>query len=242
MGIMVRKIKRNHKRVTIKYVDRDDKVIKESFDFLIMAARMPFALNMLHKPTGKELGLFAEYNYRSVRYDVGYLESSGAIQVPFNLLDWIDRHDKQTDYHTANRKEDSTIERHVFARDLIDGAITMARFGKIKNLASDSTAIFSAAPFGTSIEEVRSLLAQDLGEYSMDMDFVHTEIWDDYSPWKNLTQVVQDRLPWRIWDNQGSMRTWYVGSYASFETVADVLDYNIKMINEKLCAPVPAPG
>jgi hypothetical protein len=42
-------------------------------------------------------------------------------------------------------------------------------------------------------------------------------------------------MPWCIWENQGNEDTWFIGNYASFESVADVLDYNIKMVNEQLC-------
>lgn len=264
------KIERKKNKVEIEYIGRNnifDRTKKskrskgkkgsrhrrsESFDFLIMAAPMPLALNMLEKPTSEELELFSKYNYKSVRYDVGYLESTGDVpKESFNLFSWMDRHNKQTDYHVAHRNpgskknsgsnKDTTIERNVLVRDGIDGALTLARLGRIKGEESDgdeyssASVIFSISPFGTTKEEVRSLLAQDLSEYNMEMSFFHTEIWPDYFPWKNLTQVVEERVPWRIWENQGAELTWYVGSYASFESVADVLDYNIKMVNEKLC-------
>jgi len=33
---------------------------------------------------------------------------------------------------------------------------------------------------------------------------------------------------------QGKLNTWFIGSYTSFESVADVLDYNLKLVNEHL--------
>ena len=59
----------------------------------------------------------------------------------------------------------------------------------------------------------------------------------EYFPHFRAQQVARERLPWRIWDLQGQRRTWFVGSYACFETIADVVDYNLQLVNNKLCAP-----
>lgn len=254
------KIKRDIPEVVIEYIDiggegslssssssgDSNGKITEAFDFLIMASPMPSALSMLQDPTVEELELFGKFNYKSVRYDIGFLESTGVVEDSFNLFSWLDRLDKQTDYHVASLNEDGETERYVIARDGIDGALTISRLGRVDAGAvgvggdfSRTTNIFSISPIGKTEEEVRSLLQADLDAYDMDMSFVYTKIWPDYFPWKNLTQVVDERMPWRIWDAQGTAsfaNTWYVGSYVSFESVADVMDYNMKMINEKLCS------
>jgi len=234
--------------VVIEYIDESSPHGKdrEHFDFLIMAAPMPTALKMLAMPTEEEVDLFGIYNYKSIRYDIGNLVSTGDVG-RFNVFSWMDRHDKQTDYHVASLNEDRDTEAYVRTRDGIDGALTMARMGRIDagipfdedGQFSPSAGILSISPIDTNVEDVRLLLKADLDEYNMTFSFLHTEIWPNYHPWKNLTQVVNEKMPWRIYDAQGKKRifpkTWYVGSYVSFESVADVLDYNIKLVNEKLC-------
>ena len=64
-----------------------------------------------------------------------------------------------------------------------------------------------------------------------------TERWSNYMPFKSLSEVVDERMPWRMWDLQGRQRTWFIGSHVSFESVADVLDYNLKLLNSRLCTP-----
>jgi len=243
------KIDREAKGVEIHYVKKvsgRQRKTRERFDFLIMAAPMPTALKMLAKPTRDELELFASYNYRSLRYDIGYLESTGVVHEPFNIFSWMDRHDKQTDYHVASLNTDGDTEMYILAQDGIDGALTLARTGRIdagirteddRNF-SLSAGILSISPSNVTAEKGRSLIKSDLDEYNMTMTFRHTEIWPDYFPWKNLTQIVAKKMPWRIYDAQGKKafpKTWYIGSYVSFESVPDVLDYNIKLVNEKLC-------
>jgi hypothetical protein len=242
------KIDRQGKGVVIDYIEgspASQGKTREHFDFLIMAAPMPTALKMLEYPTDVELELFDKYNYKSVRYDIIYLESTGNVD-PFNLFTWMDRLDQQTDFHVASFNEDGDTEMHILTRDGIDGALTMARIGRIDagigfdedGDFSRSAGIFSISPFDVTQETVRKYLKADLDEYEMNVTFIHTEIWPNYQPWKNLTQVVDEKMPWRIYDAQGKEsfpKTWYIGSYVSFESVPDVLDYNIKMVNEKLC-------
>lgn len=242
------KIDRTGKGVVIDYIEESSAHkgnAREYFDFLIMAAPMPSALKMLANPTDEELELFSSYNYKSVRYDIVYLESTGEVG-PFNLFTWMDRLDKQTDFHVTSLNDNGDTEMYIRTRDGIDGALTMAQIGRIRaGIGSDedgnfsqSAGIFSISPFDVTKEEVRSHLKADLDAYDMNVSFIHTEIWPNYQPWKNLTQVVDGKMPWRIYDAQGKEsfpKTWYIGSYVSFESVPDVLDYNIKLVNEKLC-------
>jgi predicted NAD/FAD-binding protein len=73
----------------------------ETFDFVIMAAPMPSALDLLHRPTAEELELFSEHNYKTVRYDAGCLVDTGDVpENTFNLFCWAD---KQTDCHVTSR-------------------------------------------------------------------------------------------------------------------------------------------
>ena len=49
-------------------------------------------------------------------------------------------------------------------------------------------------------------------------------------------------LPWDLRRLQGKYRTWYTGSFASFESAADVMDYNFQLMENDLCIPAPDPN
>jgi uncharacterized protein with NAD-binding domain and iron-sulfur cluster len=46
---------------------------------------------------------------------------------------------------------------------------------------------------------------------------------------------IEKAYPWKLWDLQGTANTWFVGSFASFESFADILDYNYQLLDKKLC-------
>jgi len=53
--------------------------------------------------------------------------------------------------------------------------------------------------------------------------------WDNYFP--RFTQKgIQNLLPWRIMEHQGRHRTFYIGSSVSFESIEDVIKYNLQVL------------
>jgi hypothetical protein len=56
--------------------------------------------------------------------------------------------------------------------------------------------------------------------------------------WPYFTRFTQDairrRAPWRLFNAQGFQRTWYAGASACFESVHDVVNYNLKLVAEYL--------
>ena len=43
-------------------------------------------------------------------------------------------------------------------------------------------------------------------------------------------EAIARSLPWRLFENQGSQRTWYAGSSACFESLNDVMRYNLLLL------------
>ncbi|KAF0774630.1 hypothetical protein DYB28_012141 [Aphanomyces astaci] len=77
---------------------------------------------------------------------------------------------------------------------------------------------------------VKTQLLADLESASFTNAVVQKQIIHNYFPRYNLTQLQQG-LPWKIWDSQGSIRTTWIGSSVSFESVLDVVVYNNKLID-----------
>ncbi|ETV85763.1 hypothetical protein H257_02346 [Aphanomyces astaci] len=75
----------------------------------------------------------------------------------------------------------------------------------------------------------KQLLA-DLADAAFDNATIHTQVVHSYFPRCNLTQLQQG-VPWAVWENQGRIKTTWIGSSVSFESVLDVVVYNNNLIN-----------
>ncbi|RHY61077.1 hypothetical protein DYB34_002558 [Aphanomyces astaci] len=81
-----------------------------------------------------------------------------------------------------------------------------------------------------SATATKTQLLADLESASFTNAVVQKQIIHSYFPRYNLTQLQQG-LPWKVWDSQGSKRTTWIGSSVSFESVLDVVVYNNKLID-----------
>lgn len=52
--------------------------------------------------------------------------------------------------------------------------------------------------------------------------------------------AVNAGLPWDLVDLQGSQKTWLLGASASFESVHDVTNYNLMILNKYLPSSLPS--
>ncbi|RHZ03153.1 hypothetical protein DYB31_014619 [Aphanomyces astaci] len=75
----------------------------------------------------------------------------------------------------------------------------------------------------------KQLLA-DLADAAFANATIHTQVVHSYFPRCNLTQLQQG-VPWAVWENQGRIKTTWIGSSVSFESVLDVVVYNNNLIN-----------
>jgi hypothetical protein len=245
----ISKIERNGNIRNILYREGGSAINKramrsQKFDHLIMAMPMPDGLDLLDA-TDDEIELFSRYNYKNARLDLivekdaGILASGALAPFDVELFSWIGRVDQQTDYHVKSfdplTRETS---RYQWATDGVDGLLGIQRQALIKQRDSnkDVCSLWSIGSLGEDTDNVTPEAVADLTSLGIDFEHIYTNKIPDYFPWKNLTDVIDERVPWKIWDNQGGdLRTWFVGSYASMESVADVLDYNLKLVNERLC-------
>jgi len=64
-------------------------------------------------------------------------------------------------------------------------------------------------------------------------ELVHQAHWDNYFPHFSVEGIVKERLPWRVFETQGKNRTWYIGSSVSFESIEDITNYNIQLLESQ---------
>ena len=241
----ISKIKRNANIVNVLYRedggDNANAVRSQKFDRLIMAMPMPDGLPLLDA-TDVEIAFLSRFNYKNGRMDLLNVNDAGLLKsvVPYDveLFSWIGRVDQQTDYHVKFfDPKTGEASRYQWKTDGVDGALTLNRQALLKDRASNQgvSLLWSVVPLGKDADDVTPEAAADLESLQIDYDHIYTNNIPDYFPWKNMTDVINERIPWKIWDNQGNMRTWFIGSYVSFESISDVLDYNLKLVNERLC-------
>ena len=53
-------------------------------------------------------------------------------------------------------------------------------------------------------------------------------------------QAIQDGMPWDLFDRQGELKTWWIGASACFESVHDVTNYNLMLLNKCMGADFSA--
>jgi hypothetical protein len=74
-----------------------------------------------------------------------------------------------------------------------------------------------------------TLLRRDLAEWFTDVEILDQRVATYAEGFTR--EAVREALPWRLWDLQGTERLWYAGSTACFDSVHDVMCYNLKLVD-----------
>lgn len=230
LNTRVSRIQRRDEGVVVEYGAGG----RETFDWLVMAAPMPQALALMSDATHEERDLFGVYSYHELTLSVLKTNSTGSLPSDYQLFTWADRLSKQSDYYRMSLSEQGKVVREMYDFDQDDGPVTLRNDFNIEHLSGDAVAILTFSAPNTTEAELTEAIDRDVSKYGLKMDLLHRERWD-YMPFYTVGEVVRERKPWRIWELQGKRHTWWAGSYASFESVADVLDYNLHLVNSRLC-------
>jgi len=208
----------------------------DEYDFLIMASPMPDSLAMLDY-TEEEQMLFGSFLSHELVATIFKETNSGVLPPGYELFSWADRFNMQTD---INRREFDPEKKTVSTKmtsqiDGVDGPITIRQTANIKGFKENVAGVLQISDIRKTDDALQELVTNALSDFGIQSSILHQERWPTYMPHFNLPQIVDERKPWKIWSNQGKNKTWFVGSYVSFESVADVLDYNLQLVNTHLC-------
>jgi len=210
----------------------------DDFDFLVMAAPMPDALAMMDY-TDEDLDLFGSFYHHELVATILKESSSGDLPRNYELFTWADTLNVQTDIsrRTFNSRTDSASSKMTSQIDGEDGPMTIRQTANIKGFKQNVIGTLQISNTATTDDRLKELVLDSLGDYGIKASVLYQKRWPEYMPHLSLEEIVKDRKPWRMWAHQGNKRTWFVGSYVSFESAADVLDYNIQLVNTNLCEP-----
>lgn len=219
LNATITQVQRTRKDVKIEYSVNGAATVTETFDFLIVTSRMPASLAFLDA-SEQEIDIFSRLKHRKL--------AIGTVNV--------------TKFGDAS--------------ELLYEMSALANFvpNKVSMVRNDVAMLHGSNLIpGPGAEDIRSVLSESTVEYTdaqvkADMlnnflkmasdsnataNFISFGNYDYHSAFTQ--EEIQQGFPWKIWELQGAKRTWHAGSYASFESVADVLDYNYKLINSFLC-------
>jgi len=225
----IRSIRRWNKGVQITYSCGK----REVFDWLVMAAPMPQALTLLSDATPEEKALFGSYSYHQLVSNMVNITTTGTLPSEFEVFSWPDSIEKQSDFYRMSLVKGKVV-REMYDADGDEGPLTIRNDANIMNFTNSVVGVLQITSPLSSDAELTAAIHDRFEKYGIESQFIYRDRWD-YMPFFKLEEVVKERKPWRIWDLQGEHRTWWVGSYVSFESVADILDYNLKLVSSRLC-------
>merc|ERR1719469_767945 len=235
LGKEVKSIRRSQTHVEVTYKDCSNGcfTLTKEFDWLVMAAPMPQSLPIFADASAEEKTLFGAYNFHELVMTQFNVSRTGALPSDFEILAWADRLPKQTDYYRMFW-QGGKLRRDMYDSDGDDGPTAIRHTANIKGFSERVAGVLQISDIRTSDSELTKVAEDDAQEFGVKLKFLHRNRWD-YLPHYSLDEVARQRKPWRVWSLQGQRRTWWVGSHTAFESVADVVDYNLKLVNARLC-------
>ena len=220
----VENVNRNESSVLLQYAKPDYKVYSKVCDFLIWTAPMPMLLNSLSNPTKEEIDLFStlspHYFVTTLMKEKGvirnrpityYQESvdkkiDGAVVADASMEDALNYCDNGCASQMNDYSKDVGRERHLTVFQLAREAMSEKQSNQI----------------------VREHYEKRFNATSLEI--LDTKIWEYFFKW--TPEEVAKGSHWKLFNIQGTQRTWYAGSSVSMEIIKSVLEYNELLLRQ----------
>ncbi|MFT4978357.1 MAG: putative NAD/FAD-dependent oxidoreductase [Myxococcota bacterium] len=217
----VRKIVRHDDRVELTVIDRRSGAGASprtvTCDHLVVACPAPATLHFLDT-TDEEWTLFSDLKAASF---TSTLYTSTHQPGKRYLDSW---------FHELNTRQQHTLysQRQTAA----------AGHPELADVPTGTTKARVAAQYGEAPVQdpaIASLFNLRLAQHGARNVTVHAQKRFKYF-YRFSDEGIAQRYPWRIQDLQGKNRTWFVGSSVSFESVNNVVNYNLRLLERLLPA------
>jgi hypothetical protein len=214
LNVIIENIKRDDTGITIKYNDGQDKT--EKFDFLIWAADTREALQVLEDATPLE-------------QEFSSLKNTWFTTTLFDSKEQC-RSYTPIDYWLSNvylKREHSVWSRRN-SKYVINGGNCPTTQGNKTRVSTVAYQMGDRSPLGTLLvnQTFNQHFIRRLGVEEISV--VKTETWN-YFPRFSVEKMAEGIL-WKIIENQGDHKTWYIGSSVIFESAKSVMEYNHLMM------------
>lgn len=214
LNVNIENIKRDSTGVTIKYNDGQDRT--ETFDFLIWAADTREALRVLEHTTPLE-------------EEFSHLRNTWFTTTLFDSKEQC-RSYSPIDYFLSNlyQKREQSVWARRNSRYVIKGGNCPTTKGLKSNISTVAYQMGDNSPLGTSRlnDTFNQHFKRRLGVE--DINVIKSKSWN-YFPRFSVEKTAEGIL-WKIIENQGKEKTWYIGSSVIFESTKSVLEYNRLMM------------
>ncbi|XP_031568105.1 polyenoic fatty acid isomerase-like [Actinia tenebrosa] len=214
LNIAIENIKRDSTGVTIKFNDGKDRT--EKFDFLIWAADTREALRVLEHTTPLE----EEFSHlRNTWFTTTLFDSKEQCRSYTPIDYWLS--------NLYNKREQSVWARRN-SRYVLKGGHCPTTKGLKSNISTVAYQMGDHSPMGTSLlcETFNQHFKRHLGVDTISV--IKSKSWN-YFPRFSVEKTAEGIL-WKIIENQGNEKTWYIGSSVIFESTKSVLEYNRLMM------------
>eukprot|EP00123_Amoebidium_parasiticum_P014945 comp22715_c0_seq1/m.35275 comp22715_c0_seq1/g.35275 ORF comp22715_c0_seq1/g.35275 comp22715_c0_seq1/m.35275 type:complete len:546 (-) comp22715_c0_seq1:611-2248(-) len=224
LNAKITNIRRTSKRVYVDYSTPQGGTKRETFDYLMLAARFPETLDFLDERPD-EADIFNRL--KSSKIYTRMVSASGLpkgyIQQYVNFLRESPQ-DKAGVYYL--RRELGLLYPNL--TETPDIYVTGQQVGfRFRDKVTEA--------------DVDKQMIDDLTSYGgKDIKILDRLSPDYFARFSN--DDIRQGMPWKLYDLQGKYRTWYVGSFASFESVADIVDYHYRLLEKKFCRRAPSQG
>ena len=220
----IQNIDRDEHGVKIHYRDSMSKEHTEDCGFLIWTPPMPDLLQSLSRPTKEETSLFTSLTPHI--FVSTLMKGQGKITNPPIVYYRETLEDKIEGAVTAEMGMEGTLNYCEKDCSSIENmSSNMNGFADIKTvLQLRKTAINEME----SNEIVRS--HYEKGFNATDIEFLDTITWQYFYKW--APRELAQGNHWKVFDIQGTNRTWYAGSSVCFESVKSVMEYNKLLLRQ----------
>lgn len=218
-GQNISSIHRADSHVSVKSAQEDGSSPKEYvFDLLFVSANAKACLPVFDAPTKEEVRAFSRQSSCQMTTTL----QSGVQDGRHGIDSWM--------YHCEPKKD-----HHVITQRLTEYFVSPSHYRRHRDQKSDVRVTFQ---FGERRVE-DAFIDDQYADHFADQDkewavrkhkVLDRRYWSDYFPhWSQ--KEIQAGLPWDVLDIQGRNRTFWIGASTSFESLRDVLNYNLLIMD-----------
>jgi hypothetical protein len=224
--VTIRGVDRSQPRIQVTYSKNDDSFVKEA-DFLIVSSNSEHALSWLDA-TETEITLF-EDRYASTIVSSLFTTESKVINLsPKGYTPKLFFGDVISDSDAAVHQGEATALLDFTPAAFNSTKKYMISYQIYQDFDVEKEGLAKSSDWRSSS---LSVLESQMTPFAYSNFTVFQQEPYTYFPRLSSEQVIQG-LPWDILENQGSHRTWFIGSSVSFETTENVVDYNMKLLKQ----------
>ena len=230
---VIQNIVRTDADVLISYKNKNSDVLTEKCGFLIWSPPMPDLISYLSSPTKRENDLFKSLSSHGVVASVmrakGTIRNSPIAYYRESLQNKIDGGvvaDMDVEA-TLNYCETNCTQNLEKYNSMSNSSRLITVFQLHRNATNSFYTNGQHAP-DSSLQKAKNHYENYFN--ATDIEIISSVSSDYFYRWN--AYEMEKGSPWKVFEMQGSYRTWYIGASVSFESVKGVMEYNKLLLRQ----------